>query len=586
MRKRRLAALAFMTAASALAHVDARAAMMTHTDLTSLAFESDAVIAARRGTTTKARPYLTPTDTTITKVYKGPLAVGDHLPLDFGLYSFASPFAPPDADAGAPSEDVVLFLRRNAEAENQRRWDAGPVFDWYIEPAGVRISIGGVMHRFEQWSNPGGFAPVLQGHDPYDLVNDPRGRYTYSRSTFEPLLLAALGRAQAAHEALAHTDTEAGRQHLLDMLGPEDPDDPDLSMRAGYVGFYRDDLAEAVIAQLAKEKDVLRTVRAMTRSRSVVDGHHVRMDLPVAEIIRAASDRSLSPHERAAAVSLLGWPRETPETRRAILGLLADPEPEVRAAAVLMPPSEPAPNDPFVNAVGRLFATEQDGRVLLAIKRSSWNMQRPGLTAARNPRPPIVTAYRTGRVVHAAWGTVADTDLHIERVTITARGPLPSQTVRTLVVERKDLGESRGGSTGEADVALAFEPPLALGRWELAAEVALGTESGAVSARTFPLLPLVAKAAAPRPTYAFVPGGSLAIDRGASTDAGAPLPVAPRADDASASPPRGAAPSRTPPGCGCSIPGMDAPRREGVVLLVTALALMLVARRGRARFAG
>jgi hypothetical protein len=74
------------------------------------------------------------------------------------------------------------------------------------------------------------------------------------------------------------------------------------------------------------------------------------LKIPVTEIARLASDRTLPAHERAAAISLLGWPRESPETRRAILALLADPEPEVRAEAVRMPPAEPVPNDPFVNA--------------------------------------------------------------------------------------------------------------------------------------------------------------------------------------------------------------------------------------------
>ncbi len=419
MRKLRTTAVSAV-ASLALAYPagDAAASMMKHSDLTSLAFEADSVVRARLGKERRLDQWTVVTDTVIEKTYKGPLAPGDHVPLDYGMYLRSGSFA--TEDAGPPTV-VVLFLGANTDAANQRRWDAGPVCDWYIESSGLRVELRGVIQRFEQESNPGGFAPVRQGHDPYDLVNDPRGAATYTWTTFEPELLAALGRATALREAMGRAGTPRGRDALIEMLGPADPDDPVLPMRSGWIGFYRDRIANEIVARIAAEKDVPRVLAALVRARGDVELHTLREELPRGEIVRVATDPAAPIEERVAAISLLGRFRseEGKLELATVTKLLEAPEPAIRIAAAHAVPPERHPALLYPQVLARQFRAEKD--------------ELASILTGRTLNEPLVSATRAGRVLSVGWETLHDRDLRMTRVDISATGT----SQRTLSFERR-----------------------------------------------------------------------------------------------------------------------------------------------------
>ncbi len=578
MRKLRNAALLAFVAAAGAASTDATAAMMTHSDLTSMAFEADAVVRARLGKEQRIDQWTVLTDTIVEKTYKGPLAPGDHVPLDYGLYRWNGMFG--QEDAGAPGE-VVLFLVLNRHAANQRRWDAGPVSDWYIESSGVRVDLRGAIQRFEQESNPGGFGPVPQGHDPYDLVNDPRGAMKHTWVTFEPELLDGLGRALAVRDAMGRANTPQGRDALIEMLGPSDPDDLQLPMQSGWIGFYRDRIANEIVSRIAAEKDVPRTLRAIVRAHGAAELYMMGEDLPSVELARVASDPAAKMEERVAAISLLARFRSDDDklALATVTKLLEAPEPDIRIAAAHAVPPERHPALLYPQVLARQFRVEKDEHALFEEVRSAKDHALGGILTGRTLNEPLVSAARAGRMLSVGWETLLDRDLRITKVEITATGA----SQRTLSYEGPQVVESRSNASGRANLPLWFDPPLALGRYELACDVTLESGKGARITRHFTLAPLLAKAAAPRPTYPFVPGVT-------GGDAGAaPTTMATPAGDAAApasSPstptPRsaqGAVPAPRPSqSCGCDVIGWRSEDATGAMLATIAV-LTLISRR-------
>lgn len=584
MRKLRWTAVSAVASIALTYHAgDAAAAMMTHSDLTSLAFDADSVVRARLGKEQRVDQWTVLTDTVIEKTYKGPLAPGDHVPLDYGLYLRGGVFA--TEDAGPPTV-AVLFLRANKDAANQRRWDAGPVYDWYIESSGVRVELRGIIQRFEQESNPGGFAPVAQGRDPYDLVNDARGTATYTWTTFEPELLAALGRAAALREAMGRAGTPEGRDALIEMLGPADPDDPELPIRSGWIGFYRDRIANEIVARIAAEKDVPRVLRALVRAHGAVELHTLREELPREEIVRVATDPAAPIEERVAAISLLGRFRsqEGKLELATVTKLLEAQEPAIRIAASHAVPPERHPALLYPQVLARQFRAEKDDLALFEEVRSAKNHELGSILTGRTLNEPLVSATRAGRVLSVGWETLHDRDLQMSRVEITATGT----SQRTLSFERRQIVESRTSSSGSAVLPLAFDPPLAFGSYELACDVTLESGKGARITRHFTLAPLLAKAATPRPTYPFVAGAT-------TSDAGTAqiIPMLASAGDA-ATPTASSSASATPAavgvvsaprpsqGCGCDVAASSSGSRGGAITSF-ALALLFFRRRRAAR---
>src|SRR5689334_17795066 len=78
----------------------ASAAMMTHTDLTSLAFEAEAIVRAKKVGERPIDQYSKMIDHVVVESYFGPFKAGDKLETEYGAYSFSARMFPFPADAG------------------------------------------------------------------------------------------------------------------------------------------------------------------------------------------------------------------------------------------------------------------------------------------------------------------------------------------------------------------------------------------------------------------------------------------------------------------------------------------------------
>src|SRR5690242_14460291 len=113
----RAALLALLLAALlSLLAPPARAAMMLHHDLTSLAFQSEAVVLARRGAERPFGPYDTLVEHHVVESYAGPLHPGDVIEVSYdgAMLRPRWGWTPGVRDAAEPvvSDEVILFLIR------------------------------------------------------------------------------------------------------------------------------------------------------------------------------------------------------------------------------------------------------------------------------------------------------------------------------------------------------------------------------------------------------------------------------------------------------------------------------------------
>src|SRR5690606_8289779 len=186
----------------------AEAAMMTHTDLTSLALSSTVIVRATRvGGPDEAAVYR------VDRVLGGRgLAVGQSVTVDRRLY-----VDPPSAAAVA-----YLFLQRRGG-------------EWLLVGSGLRAIAGGRAYRFEQRPSPGPYEAVRQGRDPEDARGEEREAHL-SQEELERAIERAIPRAESARAAIARRDVAA----VLALLPPaRDPSLPVFDP----LGFYRDTVA-------------------------------------------------------------------------------------------------------------------------------------------------------------------------------------------------------------------------------------------------------------------------------------------------------------------------------------------------------
>ncbi|MEI8256793.1 MAG: hypothetical protein WCJ30_14050 [Deltaproteobacteria bacterium] len=298
----------------------ARAAMMEHTDLAGLAFQSDAIVAADRVGVTAVNQYVSNTTYRVTRVLAGSLAAGATLTLgDSGCVMDGSPYG-----AAHPlplDRSVVLFLSRVQP-------DPRLPPEWRIVPSGLRVMSGGLVYRFEQWSNPGPYVPVPQGHDPEDARGGAPGATPVDLRAFEVMLAAAMARATAMHEALALTDVATRRARVVALLGAPVPP----SVTTGRPGnFYEDVLAEGAATALATAGDIDGALEARARGRA----GHAWPFLEASALVVRATDGSRPTAVRTAALDLMTMTSFTVADERAIADVAASAiEPEVRVAAM------------------------------------------------------------------------------------------------------------------------------------------------------------------------------------------------------------------------------------------------------------
>lgn len=523
-----VAALALVVATFALER-PARAAMMYHHDLTSLALEADVVVRARQTAERKVDAYTTVRSMKVTRSYKGDLTAGATFDIAYDLYAmstFDSWGAPPDAGAGPVLGPELVFFLRRAEARAGQPVGAGGGGYWIV-PSGLRIFLDGKAHRFEQWNNPGGYVPVPQGHDPFDIFGDPRGGAPLDLAGLEAEITVAVRRARDVEAALSAPDSPAARRRLVELAG-RGPGDAPANTSIG--GFYADVVAKRVIEALAKTGDLTATLEALARS-SGVSTFGLRASFDLTRVLAAAEDKKLPTASRVAALRLADgrWydMQKTPGADARVVALYSDKEPDVRIAALAVRATD-KPTEAQKAAVLARWKAETDDRVRVVLVAAA---ESRGLRASLRRAGSIVTATRARDVLTVTWADPDDrVNLMVKSVRVVARRSGEPDRAADLT---KAAAHYSNGSAGSWVARVAFDPPLAPGdvaidvdlvvedlnkrQPDVAKHIALGTMSVA-PAPTTPPGPTAA-ASAPEPS---------ASAHGAAGDAGdaghAPLP--------------------------------------------------------------
>lgn len=382
--------------------------MMQHHDLTSLALEADAIVRAHVVGERRVDQYTTFKTLEIDQSYKGNVAEHSQIELSYGIYSMQKMDFARHADASVPvlGVDQFFFLKR-PDHRHRPAPDAGTDGvdrDWYIVPSGLRIFLDGQAQRFSQWSNPGGFVPVPQGHDPYDLFGDPRGAVSLDRAGLEREIAEAMQRAEHVALVLAADDSPSRRQELV-QLAATGLDDELVDTEVG--GFYSNVVAQRIVTALAETLDLPLTLQALARSRGI-PLLYLRHPFTAQQILNAAADKALPLRSRLAALSLAEenlWSdlRKLPGADAAVIALFSDREPAVRIAALDVRPTA-EPSAAVKAAIVARFGVERDDQVRLALIQAARTREMSGMLKASRKDLPIVTATRTRDVVRIQYG--------------------------------------------------------------------------------------------------------------------------------------------------------------------------------------
>jgi hypothetical protein len=250
----------------------------------------------------------------------------------------------------------------------------------------MRVSIEGRVHRFEQWSNPGGFAPVPQVAEPCDDGALGRCDEPVSFERFERDLDAAIARSKQAREALTSPTTSTAA--LLDWIGP--PEGAPEARRIVLGGHVVDAIASRaseLVAERGELGDLLESA-ARTRLGALASRRPV-LRFGREDLARVAKSTSRSVREREAALGLLAsawFPGDEPSAAAiaSFAPLLDDAEPRVRAAVIPILRAHPSA-DTFATWLRARHAKETDVEVMRAILHAA-----RGVKALPFPEPPGV----------------------------------------------------------------------------------------------------------------------------------------------------------------------------------------------------
>jgi hypothetical protein len=342
-----LRALVIVMAMSAGA--DAR--MLAHFDLAGLALQADAIVVAVRVGPVPGAGGQVETRYRVVRTIRGAAAPGQELDLYDSLYSL---------DQHAVEPEVVLFVARH---------DGKP----YIVSSGMRVVERGKVFRFEQWSNPGGYVMVPQGHDPQD--NWQAGVTPIAKADFDRELAAAIRRADALVAGKTERDPSRRRAQLLALLAAP-------GAAAPSTGFYEDAIANEVQHALADAGDLEGAAMASLRDRTFTD--FGRSYGTTAGWLALAADATKPAELRATAIAMASRQSDYDANDAAIhatIALLADPAPAIRAAAIAAVAhaadviTSDAPEQAKINQLGResraavttRYAKESDPSVLYTI---------------------------------------------------------------------------------------------------------------------------------------------------------------------------------------------------------------------------
>lgn len=506
----------------------AGAAMMRHHDLASLALDSEAVVLARR-IRSETRGYEELVHHEILAVYRGDLAVGDPLVVSYSAYDLRpAPRRSPDDPPAGLSDQVVLFLKH---------WPNRP--DWSITSSGLRVLIDGHVHRFEQFNNPGLYHPVAQGRDPYDVIRDPRAGAHLDLPAFEQELARALRHADIVRHALTDTRSPAGKQRLLDLVGPAPGTWDDRPFAPTHTGFWDDTVATTILETLAKTGDITDLLTAITRVRGGVDMFMLSHPFKPAELLAHATTPTAPAPQRVAALVLLDEKLAAlhdPQIVAGVIPLLADPDPTIRAAAARMS----LETDPWKTAILDRFTHETDSGVRHELARAADareifdRLRLPASDAsARIDTAPLLIAERHGALLMLRW---LPNTWRLEQVALSIEEPgTPPQ--RTILPQegKGSLWNWASGKTTGYDARLPLTPQPGVAPVPTIAELRMHLD-GQRKPQTF-RIPIPALTAVATPVFPEPPP--------ATTTPTTTIP---------ASPPAAAPPPAVPPGCTCTSP--------------------------------
>jgi MYXO-CTERM domain-containing protein len=435
-----------------------RAAMMAHYDLTSLALESDAIVLARiTGTQESLRTHA------VIESYFGGLAPGDVIEVDYASMSFATGWG--DEDTLVFDDEVVLFLERGDDGQRP----------WKLVGSGLRIFVDGITYRFEQGGNPGPYVPVPQGHDPYDVFEDPRGREPLTRAAFQLELRAAIERAAGVRRDLAAIDFPEARARLLEVIGPAWGTNDDEPCVVERLSFFVDRVSVTILRELwaAGEREAF--LEGYSRVRGGVDDYRLQVNIEAGWLLVSASERERPLHLRVAALQLLADDRSSlrePGVADSLVALLEDLEPSIRAAAAISVSEEDATPSWRAAIVERL-RVESDPHARYALVEVALEHELLAEAGLPGESWPVVMADRCGRALAFRWissgqtqgGWLAD-PYEIEALTVTAR-PTRGEPQTLESVANVDAGWWISGSTRGLRHWLVFDEPLPEGRVDL-----------------------------------------------------------------------------------------------------------------------
>ncbi len=427
----RLALALVLFAAGLLVPMRARAAMMPHYDMVSLALEADAIVRGRVVSERRQDPWTTFKKIEIIRAYKGPLRVGDHIELSYDLYSMRPPFEGAGAaDAGRPElgPDIVFFLEtgRHGRAfmvggppvwqpHGRLAGDGGNMdptsIAWSIVPSGMRTFLGGKAQRFVQWGNPGGYGPLPQEAEDGDPQRglDLRG--------LERAMEQAMTRSSAIEAALEAPDSPARRDRLVELATTAGD-------REG--AFYDNRAGTHIVETLAQQVDLPRTLLAVSRAAGA-SVHRAASPFAATALFDAAADTKSPLPVRLAAIELLRaqWSelRNEKDAERRIIALMGDAVPEIRAAMLDVYPTEKA-TTAMRAAIVRRFQAEPEEGVRIALFHAA--RSREMLAELPRGKGPMITARRTRDRVTIAWADLDDRANWMvadsSRITVTVAG--------------------------------------------------------------------------------------------------------------------------------------------------------------------
>jgi hypothetical protein len=433
----------------------ARAALLPTHDLASLAFLAEHVVRATRMAERPGPDGSTITTVRIDHVYAGTLSTEAPIDLDLGLYGTSLDPFDPTSKKPAPNAPVVLFLRRAAAPPRGGPAATGPAF--VVVSSGMRVWIDGGTYRFEQWSNPGGFAPRPQGPEPCDLQASERCDEPVSRERFEADLRAALDRAKQARAVL--DDAKAPAATLLAWVGPPEGE---AESRIAQLGGYVVDAIASRASELVWERGTIDEVleaTARTIDRGLDQGPPVtrfgRRDFEAVATSPTAWTR-----RRVAALAVLAerwFPKEEPSERSfdVLVPLLDDPDPLVRRASIAALSRDRGVGR-FALWIRRRWAKESDARVLLALLRAGDAVGALPFPEAPPGELPVVHAELSGRSLVIAWASGHTPPPRLATLALAWTGP--SGTTRRELAAHEVADLVRTGTTeSSAVVPLAFE---------------------------------------------------------------------------------------------------------------------------------